>query len=378
MSKRICAVTTVEITQRHFVIPAMRKLKENGWDVTIVCNMSNSFIEEYESEFHLVNIPFHRGISIRDLFRMPLRLRRLFANEQFDIVQYATPNASLYASIACRLAGIKHRVYCQWGIRYVGSGGIMRSILKLLEKQTCINSTAIRPASWKNLEFAVSEGLYDKNKATVIGNGGTVGVDLSQFDISKKESFRHLVESEYPQLKRKTVFSFIGRINADKGFFELLEAFGKLRKEKHDVALLFIGGLEKGVGTSEYEDEEGVVMTGWTSEVAKYISASDILVHPSYREGFSMVIQQAMAMAIPVITTDIPGPSEVIENNVSGILVPPRDADSLYKAMSWMEANEEQRKRMGASGLNRCVKLFSRDKMLELTLIDRENIIKSK
>lgn len=378
MGKKICAITTVEITQRNFVIPAMSRLKENGWDVTIVCNMSDSFIKEYDGEFRLVNIPFHRGISIGDLFKMPLRLRKLFTNEQFDIVQYATPNASLYASIACRLAGVKHRVYCQWGIRYVSSNGVIRTILRLIEKITCINSTAIRPASWNNLDFAVSEGLYDKNKATVIGHGGTVGVDLSQFDVAKKESYRDLVLSEYPQLKNKTVFSFIGRINTDKGFFELLEAFEKLKKEKSDIALLLIGGFENGIGSISNLDDEHVIITGWTNEVAKYISASDILVHPSYREGFSMVIQQAMAMAIPVITTDIPGPSEVIEKDISGILVPPKDANSLYEAMNWMVDNKEQRQKMGTSGRNRCERLFSRDKMLELTLRDRENILKSK
>ncbi len=378
MGKKICAITTVEITQRNFVIPAMRRLKENGWDVTIVCNMSDSFIKEYDGEFRLVNIPFHRGISIGDLFKMPLRLRKLFTNEQFDIVQYATPNASLYASIACRLAGVKHRVYCQWGIRYVSSNGVIRTILRLIEKLTCINSTAIRPASWNNLDFAVSEGLYDKNKATVIGHGGTVGVDLSQFDVAKKEIYRDLVLSEYPQLKNKTVFSFIGRINTDKGFFELLEAFEKLKKEKSDIALLLIGGFENGIGSISNLDDEHVIITGWTNEVAKYISASDILVHPSYREGFSMVIQQAMAMAIPVITTDIPGPSEVIEKDISGILVPPKDANSLYVAMNWMVDNKEQRQKMGTSGRNRCERLFSRDKMLELTLRDRENILKSK
>lgn len=378
MGKKICAITTVEITQRNFVIPAMRRLKENGWDVTIVCNMSDSFIKEYDGEFRLVNIPFHRGISIGDLFKMPLKLRKLFTNEQFDIVQYATPNASLYASIACRLAGVKHRVYCQWGIRYVSSNGVIRTILRLIEKLTCINSTAIRPASWNNLDFAVSEGLYDKNKATVIGHGGTVGVDLSQFDVAKKEIYRDLVLSEYPQLKNKTVFSFIGRINTDKGFFELLEAFEKLKKEKSDIALLLIGGFENGISSISNLDDEHVIITGWTNEVAKYISASDILVHPSYREGFSMVIQQAMAMAIPVITTDIPGPSEVIEKDISGILVPPKDANSLYVAMNWMVDNKEQRQKMGTSGRNRCERLFSRDKMLELTLRDRENILKSK
>ena len=113
MSKRICAITTVEITQSNFMVPAMSRLKQNGWDVTLICNMSPEFMTRYQDEFNLINIPFHRGISISDLLFMPFRLARLFKKEKFDIVQYATPNASLYASLGSKFAGVKHRVYCQ-------------------------------------------------------------------------------------------------------------------------------------------------------------------------------------------------------------------------------------------------------------------------
>ena len=99
MSKRICAITTVEITQSNFMVPAMSRLKQNGWDVTLICNMSPEFMTRYQDEFNLINIPFHRGISISDLLFMPFRLARLFKKEKFDIVQYATPNASLYLSL---------------------------------------------------------------------------------------------------------------------------------------------------------------------------------------------------------------------------------------------------------------------------------------
>lgn len=379
MSKKICAITTVEVTQRHFVIPAMRRLKENGWDITIMCNMSEGFIKEFGQEFRLINIPFHRGISFSDILTMPLKLYKLFLKEQFDLIQYATPNASLYTSIASRLAHTKHRVYCQWGIRYVGSSGIMRSILKGIEKATCSLSTTIRAASRKNLEFAVTEGLYHEDKASVIGNGGSIGIDLKQFDISKKDSYRTQVEEEFPKLKNKIVFSFIGRINTDKGFFELLSAYESLKKEIPEAALLLIGEFEEGFleNSPNLKEEDNIIVTGWTNEVPKYISASDVLVHPSHREGFSMVIQQAMAMGIPVITTDIPGPSEVIENKVTGLLIPPKEADSLCQAMIWMAQNKQERQKMGVAGFTRCQQLFSRERMLNLTLQDRENILKS-
>ena len=62
MSKRICAITTVEITQSNFMVPAMSRLKQNGWDVTLICNMSPEFMTRYQDEFNLINIPFRFAI----------------------------------------------------------------------------------------------------------------------------------------------------------------------------------------------------------------------------------------------------------------------------------------------------------------------------
>lgn len=379
MSKNICIIATIEITLDSFVIPAVRLMKEKGWDVTLACNMSDVFLNKYKDEFHCINVPMSRGSSFKDLLTMPFYFKRLFKKEHYDIVQYATPNASLYASLGAKWAGVRKRVYCQWGIRYVGFSGFQRSLFKAIEKLTCNNSTHIRPASWKNLEFAVEEGLYKREKAAAIGDGGTIGIDMKQFDINKKPLNKQMVLEQYPQLKDKLVYSFVGRLNRDKGVFELLEAFQRLSAERQDVALLQIGDME-GELPSHLEDvrkNPNVILTGWTNEVPKYISASDVLVHPSYREGFSMVIQQAMAMEIPVVTTDIPGPSEVIEPNVSGILAKPRDVETLYDCMKWMANHPSERTEMGKAGRIRCEEKFNRERMLRLTLEDREQLLNS-
>lgn len=377
--KKICAISTVEVTMNSFIIPAMRVMKEHGYDVTLVCNMSEEFYKKNSEEFHCINIPMKRGTSLTDLVKMPFVFRRLFKRERFDYVQYATPNASLYASIGAKMAKVPKRVYCQWGIRYVGNEGVMRRLLKFFEKITCMCSTHIRPASWKNLDFAVEEGLYEREKAAAIGDGGTIGIDLKQFDISKKGDLKQSVQEQYPQLEGKTVFGFVGRMNRDKGVFELLEAFMRLNQKYSDIALLLIGDMEGELPAHlmHYKENPNIINTGWTNEVPKYISALDVLVHPSYREGFSMVIQQAMAMEIPVVTTNIPGPSEVIEKDVTGVLAEPRDVDTLYDAMAWMVEHPEQRVAMGKAGRVRCEKHFTRERMLQLTLEDRETIINS-
>lgn len=378
-TKKICAISTVEITMNSFIIPAMRVMKEHGYDVTLVCNMSEEFYQKNSEEFHCINIPMKRGVSLTDLIKVPFVFKNLFKKEKFDYVQYATPNASLYASIGAMMARVSKRVYCQWGIRYVGNEGVMRRLLKFFEKITCMCSTHIRPASWKNLDFAVEEGLYEREKAAAIGDGGTIGIDLKQFDISKKGDLKQSVQEQYPQLEGKTVFGFVGRMNRDKGVFELLEAFMRLNKKYSNIALLLIGDMEGEPleHLKNYKENPCIVNTGWTNEVPKYISALDVLVHPSYREGFSMVIQQAMAMEISVVTTNIPGPSEVIEKDVTGVLAEPRDVDTLYDAMVWMVEHPEQRVAMGKAGRVRCEKHFTRERMLQLTLEDRESIINS-
>jgi glycosyltransferase involved in cell wall biosynthesis len=168
-------------------------------------------------------------------------------------------------------------------------------------------------------------------------------------------------------------------LNVDKGIFELLDAFAKLQNKYSRIALLLIGNFDGDLPIRLHgiRNNPDIIITGWIEDVPKYISAADVMVLPSYREGFSMVIQQAMAMAIPVITTDIPGPSEVIENGISGLLVQPKSTESLFDAMNWTISHSKQCQMMGASGRLRCETLFSRDRMLGLTLLDREDILKS-
>ena len=222
--KKMCCITTV--------------------DVTLVCSDTTKVRKVKGNVFRYVDMPMKRGVSITDLLIMPWRFRAFFKREKFDFVQYATPNASLFASVGAWMAGVPVRLYCQWGIRYVGNSGLMRKVLKALEHLTCKLSTDICPASQKNLEYAVSEGLYKPDKAKIIGNGGTIGVDLSKYDLTRKQEYKNAVCEQYKILKDKYVICSVGRLSRDKGSFELLEAFDRLAKERKDIALMMVGDTE--------------------------------------------------------------------------------------------------------------------------------------
>lgn len=101
----------------------------------------------------------------------------------------------------------------------------------------------------------------------------------------------------------------------------------------------------------------------------------DCLIHPTYREGFGMVLQEAMAMAVPIVTTDIPGPSEVIENNKTGILISPQSTMEILNAMDEVYNNREKYYLFGINGRKRVEKYFSREIMLEQLLNDKEDLL---
>lgn len=378
MSK-FCFISTIENTLESFVIPAAYVFKEKGCDVSLCCTMSERFIEKYGRDFHLINVRMSRGISIKEMLTKPFEFYRIFKREKFDYVQYATTNASFYAGIPARLLGIKTRVYCSWGLLYVGYEGVKRRIFRKVEQLLCSTATHITVASYKNMDVAVNDGVMPRRKCSVIGEGGTIGVDLNVFAFSKRGALKAEVVKEYPVLEGKTVFGYVGRIETDKGTNELLKAFKQIGRP--DFALLMIGSFDELRCNLDAEVVEwakaskNVIFHGFSREVPKYMSAMDVVVHPTYREGFSMVIQQAMAMGCAIITTDVPGPSEVIEEGVSGLLVPDHNVGELADAMARLGSDKYLRSAFSEAGLIRVKEKFERSKMLELTFENRMKMI---
>ena len=218
---KICALTTISKTMDWFIVDSMRNLSNNGYEVTLVCNMEEGFIERNKDYARCVNIPMSRGVSVKDIFISTYLLWKLFREEKYDIVYYTSPNVSLYAAIAGPLAGIKVRYYSQCGLRYVSFSGIKRKIFRLVEKITCMFSTTIRAQSPLNMQFAIDEKLCIREKISVVGIGGTTGVDLSQCDAFDHIEVRNKLREKYGIPKNAFVYGYVGRINADKGINEL-------------------------------------------------------------------------------------------------------------------------------------------------------------
>ena len=376
MMKKICFVTTVSITLKAFVLNTAEYLHQHtDWDITFVCNEDAEFRAELPDYIRFHAIPMERGMSLGGIKAM-LEMSRFFKQEHFDLVQYSTPNASLYASLASKIAGIPVRLYCQWGLAYVGFQGLKRSIFKQEEKLVCALSTHIEPDSPSNLIFAHKEGLYPENKGSVIWNGSAAGVNTEKFGISKKEQYRLMIREKYQIPSDAFVFIFVGRITRDKGVNELFQAFSKI----DNAWMLMVGWneVDQSVDQELYQqmqNNERVVFTGYTNEVEKYLAASDCYVLPSYREGFGMGVIEAEAMGLPVIVSNIPGPTDAMIDKKTGIVVNKADADDLYLTMKNMLEDKDNSQKMGEEGHRFVVGAFEQQKLFEAILEDRKKIL---
>lgn len=380
--KKICFITTVSMTLNAFVLPTAKMLYETGnYDITFICNDDDNFGKTLPPYVHFRPISIDRGISF-DGLKVVRQLRNIFREEKFDIVQYSTPNASFYASIAAKKERVSIRLYAQWGIRYVGFKGLKRKLFKFIEKKTCRNSTTVWSVSKMNRQFGIDEKLYSENKAKLIGRGGTVGVDISAYDLSKKNEYAELIRKEL-DLGGKFVFAFVGRLTADKGQKELAYAFDKIAKEFQDVRLLVIGDQDTTAGnkiSDFYFNNSYVKLIGKkpNDEIKKYLSATDVLVHPTYREGFGLVLQEAGAMQIAVLTTDIPGAGEVFENGKSCLLAKAKDGESLYLYMKRLYLNAGEREILAENAREMTEKYYDRRIMLKNQLEFYEGLSKKK
>ena len=377
--KKICYCTTVSLTINAFILKSAEYIHEHtDWDISVICSYDEKLENNLPSYIHYYPIDMKRGVSF-DGLKVIREMKKIFKRERFDLIQYSTPNASLYASIAAKATKIPVRLYCQWGMVFVGFSGGKRKLFKKEEQLVCRNSTWIEPDSKSNLGFAQSEGLYPASKSSVIWNGSACGIDLDKFDISKKEEYRSAIREKYQIPKDAFVYIFVGRVKRDKGINELLSAYQKLLMN-HPSYLFILGGSEvdDSVDMKLYqwsEKENRIIYTGNTPVVEQYLAASDCYVLPSYREGFGMSVIEAQAMGLPVIVTDIPGPIDGMIDGETGIIVPKQDVPALQNAMEKMFSDVKLREQYGSQGYHHVKQSFDQKKFFEYILDDRKRLL---
>jgi glycosyltransferase involved in cell wall biosynthesis len=336
---RLLRIATIPASIHFLLHGQLAFMRSQGFTVFAASSGGDDVKQIEQSGIRHFVVPFTRTISpIRDGLCL-LRLVWLIIKLKPDIVHTHTPKAGLLGMVAAWLCGVKLRMHTVAGLPLMEARGITKGVLRLTERVTYFTATHVYPNS-KGLAEYIYETIHPHGeKFRMIGNGSSNGIDTIYF--SKTEELDNksvIVRKQYGIGTDQTCFCFVGRLVRDKGIVELIEAFQQIRAFMN-VKLMLVGNFEDELdplpaATSDFiKSSDSVILTGFQRDIRPLMLASDVLVFPSYREGFPNVILQASCMGLPCIATDINGCNEIITDKFSGRLVKPKNAEQLHTAM---------------------------------------------
>jgi glycosyltransferase involved in cell wall biosynthesis len=229
---------------------------------------------------------------------------------------------------------------------------------------------------------ALRERLCNPDKLEVLLAGSGNGVDSSgRFDPDAlpRDAGRN-VRRGLGIPEDALVVGFVGRLVGDKGVRELIHAWQGVRTAVPSAHLLVVGPYEPRdpVSPSDkhlLEDDPRVHVAGFRRDLPELYGAMDVLALPTYREGFPNVLLEAQSMRVPVVSTRVEGCLDAVDDGVTGILVPARDAKALERAMLTYLEDRDLRSRHGTAGRRRVLDLFAREKLWEALLARYEALL---
>jgi len=377
--KKIVHVFTVSMSV-VFLEGLYDRFKKNGYELIVICSDGDEArYEESVGNIKFYPVSMSRGINpIKDLFAL-IRIISILKIERPQIVHGHTPKGGLLAMLASKFLSIKNRLYHLHGLKYTGEKGIKRLIIKWMEKATVKLSSKVFVVSESLREYAINSGLGSAEKISILLNGSVKGIDLKRSEEIRNRKKQLLFELGIN--KRSVTIGFVGRITKDKGVFELFQAYKRLIELEYDVGLVLCGLMEiKSEKKRALFDEvlklDGVQYFGQVDNPLEYMVCCDIFILPSWREGFGLVNIEANSVGVPVITTDILGCRDSIENQKTGILVESKNKDDLIKALEYLIKNPEKRIDMGQNGIKRVEMLYDRNMIWDALLNEYSKMVK--
>ncbi len=178
--------------------------------------------------------------------------------------------------------------------------------------------------------------------------------------------------SHYKKVSDDEIFSFcaVSRMVTDKGIHELIEAFNDLSKDYLNIKLTLVGdGPEEEKFKKLASDNKNIQFLGYQKDPFVYVSNSDVYVHPTYHEGFSVSIVEASMLEKPIIATAVGGNTEIIHDHKTGLLIPARNVPALYGAMKQLYEDKDLRYKLAKNARNQYLDKFQFDQIVKESFI---------
>ena len=337
--EKLIRITTVPIS--------IEKLLENQpkhfskfFDITIVSS-DKSELEKLGKKQGVKTfcLPLTRKITpFKDIIAI-LKLYFFLKREKPKIVHSHTPKAGFVGMTASFFAGVPIRMHTVAGLPLMERKFIKKKVLIFIERLTYLFASNVYSNSKKLMEYILSKKFCSERKIKTLANGSSNGIDTKYFSDNISLKSKNKLLNTLKILKNDFVFCYVGRVVKDKGINELVSAFNELNLKSRNCKLIIVGKIENETNPVSkstmgiIKKNKNILLIGFKNDVRPYLSIGNCFVFPSYREGFPNVLMQAGAMDLPCIATNINGCNEIIQDNINGFLIPPKNIDALVKAM---------------------------------------------
>lgn len=308
------------------------------------------------------HVPFARKISLGDDLRCLMQLAAAIRKLRPAAVHSITPKAGLLAMMAGWIVRVPNRWHTFTGQVWATRKGMARRLLKALDHLIVLLATRVFADSPSQCRFLHNQGVVREGQLGMLGSGSIAGVDIDRFrpDPAARSRLRAEVGGAAAS---SCIFLFVGRLTKDKGLFDLISAFREVAKEVHDAELWVVGpdedGLQHQLQMASGDCLAPIRWLGATTEPETFMAAADVLLLPSYREGFGSVIIEAAACGIPAVAYRIDGVIDAVLKNVTGLLVEVGETQAFALAMKSLALDGKFRLRLGQQARERAVRDFS-------------------
>ena len=364
--KKFFFVTTIAGSLGFF--KGQYQLLSKDFNITAIASQKEKLHEfGKENNINVHHIPMEREISLfKDLYCL-ICFICYFIKERPYIVHGNTPKGSLLSMIAAWITRVPVRIYMCHGLRYQGCGGLKRKLLMFMERISCRCATEVICVS-NGIKEVLIEDMITNKTPVVIWNGSVRGIDVERFNpenFKDKSSLRQ----QYNINENDFVVTFIGRLVKDKGINELVEAINYLHTKYANIKLLLIGKFENtGNPVSDItkriiDESDFIITTGPQSNIASFLSITDLFVFPSYREGFGLSLMEAGAMGIPSLASNIPGCNEVVIDGQTGILIPSHSSQAIIDSIEKLYNNRELLNKIKSNCRNSIIERYEQNKL---------------
>jgi glycosyltransferase involved in cell wall biosynthesis len=381
--KKLVRITTVPLSLDK-ILDGQLAFMNNHYEVIAVSSEKEYLIRCAKNEgVRFKHIEMTRKITpIKDFISL-IKLISFLKKERPLIIHSHTPKAGILAMLASKITNIPIRLHTVAGLPLMEEKGSKKKLLELIEKLTYSFSTFVFTNSNGLYKYIIENNYVSKNKLKVIGNGSSNGVDINYFSptsVSVKE--KEKLKLSLGILENDFTFVFVGRIVADKGINELINAFDTISFQNNAIKLLLVGEQESHLDPLNentlklISSNKNIIKTGFQKDIRPFLAVSDALVFPSYREGFPNVIMQAGAMELPVIATNINGCNEIIVNEKNGVLIELKNNGAIVKAMVRLIEDEAFYKNLKSNARSMIVSRFERKVICEKILYEYKEMEK--